>query len=118
MVGSDEVEIVDAASRQREGLFEQFVRGQDPALMSVRNLVVLAEEASAGAAGEEDGARALMTSEAGLFAEVRPHGSDSAVSRFAAAAELAGSAVAAALAWTEATSAIVVKVMLHKTESS
>lgn len=116
MVGGDEIEIVDAASSQCESLFEQFFWGHNPALMPVRNLVVLAEEATAGASGEEDGARALVPGEAGFFAEVRPCGSDPAVGRFAATAELASSAVAAALARAEAARAIVGKGMLHKTK--
>jgi len=50
MVGSDEVQIVDAAVKEPPGFPFKLIRAYRSALAIQGNLVVLAEEASAGTA--------------------------------------------------------------------
>ena len=103
MVGGDEVEVVYALLDEVEGEAVEFVGGDDVAFAArIGDLPVLAEEAMAGTAGEEDRAGAAGAGEAGFFAPVRTGGGDAQIGGFAAEAGGAREAVGAALARAEA----------------
>ena len=87
VVGGDEVEIVRVFGEEGEGHLEKAVGGDGVAESAgARDLLVLAEEAVAGAAREEEGAGTAGAGDGGLFAEVAAVGGDAEGGGFAATA--------------------------------
>ena len=106
MVGGDQIDVADSLLGQGQKTFHQGGKFQVFSQMFAGELVVLAEEASAGASREEESAAAVGAHQGRLFPEVGFHGGDVEPVALSAESPLAGGAVHAAASGAEGAVAV------------